>query len=404
MTGKAWKSLRAIDFALLGASLLLFVYFYRGFFFPGIYVMSYGVMARRIVWGIRILLPILYVLAVFLYINIRAHAVPVGSVVLMSIATLVGFVLAYDVADALYQNWFDSHKRLYHPYLQLMPAPYVPAGGAGQKITVFCLGGSTTELPDRAGRDWPSRVDSILRRRYGRTDVEVSNLGMEWYTSLHSLINYETNLRGYKPSVILIMQSVNDLLQNADFSYFSHGPFREDYGHFYGPVNRIIDRRSLWRYCEEVFKDAWYGRERRPVTTDSFPGLSAYERNIRTIVELAKHDGTHVVLMSEPSLVKDSMSAEEESVVAMLKVEAINDSLVWTTRTVANGMRQYNDRLQAIASDEHVPFIDLAGVIPKTLTYFRDEVHYRDTTFSVIAPYVAGKLDSILTEAGMRRK
>ena len=132
MTGKAWKSLRAIDFALLGASLLLFVYFYRGFFFPGIYVMSYGVMARRIVWGIRILLPILYVLAVFLYINIRAHAVPVGSVVLMSIATLVGFVLAYDVADALYQNWFDSHKRLYHPYLQLMPAPYVPASGAGQ--------------------------------------------------------------------------------------------------------------------------------------------------------------------------------------------------------------------------------------------------------------------------------
>ncbi len=220
---------------------------------------------------------------------------------------------------------------------------------------------------------------------------------MEWYTSLHTLINYETNLRQFKPSVILIMQSVNDLLQNADFSYFSHGRFREDYGHFYGPVNRIIDRRSLWRYWTDILKDAWYARPRRAVTIDSFPGLIAYERNIRTIIAMAKSDSTEVVLMSEPSLVKERMSPEEESVVAMLKVEAINDSLVWSNQTVVNGMRQYNACLRRIASEEHLPFIDLDSAIPKTLTFFRDEVHYRDTTYSVIAPVVARQLNAVLS-------
>ncbi len=394
------KSLRTFDAIVLGVSFLLFGAVYAGFYFSGIYVMSYGVMARRLVWAIRILFPLFYAGLVVLYVNMRSRTVAVGSVVLMIVVTSIGLLIAYDVADAWYQHWFDRHEKLYHPYLQIMPATYVPRNDLKHPITVFCLGGSTTEWPDQSGHDWPSRVEHILRDTYGRSDVEVFNLGMEWYTSLHTLINYETNLRQYKPSVILVMQSVNDLLQNADFSYFSHGPFREDYGHFYGPVNRIIDRRSLWRYIMDVLKDAWYAKPRRAVTTNTFPGLVAYARNIRTIIEMAKADSTTVVLMSEPSLVKPQMTPEEESVVAMLKVEAINDSLVWSNQTVVNGMRRYNDCLRTIASEEHVPFIDLDSIIPKTLTFFRDEVHYRDTTFSVIAPYVAERLNEVLFPEG----
>ncbi len=120
------KSLRTIDVVLLVLSFLLFVAVYAGFYFPGIYVMSYGVMARRIVWAIRILFPLLYAGAVALYVAVRSHAVSAGSVVLMIAVTGVGLLVAYDVADAWYQHWFDQHKKLYHPYLQLMPATYVP--------------------------------------------------------------------------------------------------------------------------------------------------------------------------------------------------------------------------------------------------------------------------------------
>ena len=270
-----------------------------------------------------------------------------------------------------------------------------------KSVRIFCLGGSTTEFPDHDGRDWPSRVETMLRDRNGLEQVEVYDLGRAWYTSLHTLINYETNLRKYKPSVILIMQSINDLLQNADFSYMSHGAFREDYGHFYGPVNRVIDRRSLWHYLRDVVSGLWYAAPRKPLSTDRFPAVKAYERNIRTIVELAKHDSTRVILMTEPYLVKRNMSEAELSAIGMLRVEAINDTIVWSSETLINGLEQYNNALRTIANQESLLLIDLEKVVPKSLLYFRDEVHYRDTTFSLIAPFVAGKLFEYFSSKGV---
>jgi len=240
-------------------------------------------------------------------------------------------------------------------------------------------------------------VEAILRKESGFQDVEVYNLGREWYTSLHTLINYETNLRKYRPSAIVIMQSVNDLLQNADFSYMSHGAFREDYGHFYGPVNRIIERRTLFQYIHRVLRELWYAEPRTAITTDQFPGLNAYRSNIETIIEMARHDSTKVILMTEPYLMKRKMSEEEHSVIGMIKVEAINDEVVWSSETLVNGMEHYNNTLRSIAITYNLPLIDLEKEVPKSLIYFRDEVHYQDTTFSIVAPFVAHKLLEYLT-------
>jgi hypothetical protein len=396
------KLLTKRDLALLGIFTLLSAWFYIGFYFPGSYMLSYGSMPKTILLLFRLILPPAYVGAVALYINVRMQKVSRTEIVLLLAAFVLAFYICYGIADVCYQRWFDSHRREYHPFLQLVPSfDRRLDDTTSRAMRIFCLGGSTTEFPDQNGRDWPSRVEAILRENEGLHTVEVYNFGREWYTSLHTLINYETNLRTYRPSAILIMQSINDLLQNADFSYMSHGEFREDYGHFYGPVNRIIDRRSLWRYLGDVFRGVWYTAPRRSLTTDRFPGLRAYERNIRTIVELAKRDSTAVILMTEPSLMKRDMSAEELSAVGMLKVEAINDTIVWSKETVVNGMEQYNDALRAIATGENLPFIDLDKEIPKSLLYFRDEVHYRDTTFSLIAPFVAKKLFGFLSSKGV---
>ena len=396
------KLLTKRDLAVLILFTVLSTWFYIGLYFPGSYMLSYGSIPRTILWFLRFLLPFLYAGVIVLYISRRLHRVSRGELALLFVSFCVGLYVCYGIADTLYQQWFDSHRRDYHPFLQLMPSldrrldSTAPHG-----VRIFCLGGSTTELPDQAGRDWPSRVEAILKERYGLQNVEVYNLGREWYTSLHTLINYETNLRKYRPSAIVIMLSINDLLQNADFSYMSHGAFREDYGHFYGPVNRIIDRRSLWHYLRDVFKGVWYAAPRRALTTNHFAGLKVFERNIRTIVELAKHDSTAVILMTEPYLMKRNMSEEELSAIGMIRVEAINDTLVWSGETLVNGMEQYNNALRTIAREDNLPLIDLDNEIPKSLMYFRDEVHYRDTTFSIIAPFVAHRLSEFLSSEGI---
>lgn len=404
MNLKSIKYLTTFDFCLICLVTILWIYVYIGFFFPGSYMLFYGTNPKRILWFIRLVLPLLYLGFIILIINIRLKTIGGRVIVLLLVASSLSLYICYGIADALYQQRFDSHRQEYHPYLQLMPSDDKRLDNkAANTITVFCVGGSTTELPDSRGRDWPSRVETILRTKYGLQNVEAHNLGRQWYTSLHTLINFETNLRKHRPSVILIMQSINDVLQNADFSYFSHGIFRDDYGHFYGPINRIIDRRSLWRYLRDVVSGLWYVTPRKMLTTDHFPGLEAYVRNIATIIELAKHDSTKVVLMTEPYLIKKEMLQEERSAIGMTKVEAINDTLVWSSETILNGMEQYNKALETLAHQNDLLLIDLEKEVPKSLTYFRDEVHYRDTTFSIIAPFIANKLHTLFSSEGAKQ-
>ncbi|HEY6193217.1 MAG TPA: SGNH/GDSL hydrolase family protein [Bacteroidota bacterium] len=397
MTLPSGIPLRRIDHLVIGALTVAAIYFYAGFFFPDPYILSYGTHTRKILWFIRICLPLLYAGTVMLYVQVRRQKVDRASVALLIVTALITLSVAYTVGDIYYQHWADNHHAQYHPYLQLMPADdSVSQERKPGALSVYCVGGSTTELADSSGVDWPSRVERELRTGYGMQHVEVYNRGRQWYTSLHTLINYETNLRRHRPSVVLYMESVNDLLQNADFSYFSHGRFREDYGHFYGPVNRVINRRSLWRYLGDVIPALWFARPRQALTTGIFPGAAAYARNIESLIELARNDSTRVVLMTEPCLLKPEMTEAELSAIWMIRVEAVNDTLAWSSETVLNGMRQYNDTVRAIAARNRVPLIDLERELPKSLTYFRDEVHYRDTAFPLIARFVAARLHEIL--------
>ena len=392
------KSLNTFDKTLLILFTILFIYIYSGFFFPDSYILSYGKNPARIMWALRIILPIVYFGILLLYIKVRLRKIEISFLSFLLISSIIVIYISYNIADVLYQNWFDANRKEYHPYLQIMPNDYSPSANENSNtIKIFFLGGSTTEIPDKTGIDWPSRVENILHTKYNIQNVEVYNLGRQWYTSLHSLINYETNLRMHNPSYIVIMQSVNDLLHNADFSYFSKGKFRDDYGHFYGPVNRVIDRRSLWKYLSDIVGDLWYAKPRKEIVTGNFPGISAYKRNINTIIELANHDSTKVILMSEPHLLKDEMTEEELSAVLMLKLEAINDSVVWNYKTVLNGMEQYNNSLKDIANENDLFFIDLDNKIPKSLIFFHDEVHYQDTTYPIIASYIAEELNKILS-------
>ncbi|HAP35770.1 MAG TPA: hypothetical protein DCQ28_07440 [Bacteroidetes bacterium] len=394
MEQKKIPEFASVEYIFGAMFVALGIYIYTGFFFPDEYTLSFGIFPSIILWVIRILFPFIIAGLIVLFIRVRLKKTDHRAVIMFFMAMLFSTIIAYQFADKLYQDWFDRNRNKYHPYLQLVPQEYhLRSDSSSQVIRIFCLGGSTTELADSKGKDWESRVETILKNEYGITNVEVYNLGREWYTTLHTLINYETNLRQHKPSVILIMQSLNDLLHNADFSVFSHDTFREDYGHFYGPVNRIIQHGSLLDKMNSIVAGLWYAYPKEVITTDIFPGIVSYERNLKTIIELAKNDSTKIILMTEPSLFKSVMSTDEISVLGMLKVEAINEHKVWSLQTATNGMQQYNSMMKTIAKNHNLPLIDLDSVVPKSLTYFRDDVHYTDTTFSLIAPFIAHELN-----------
>lgn len=386
---------------LLDALILLIfgsgaAWIYRGFFFPDpfFYEGPHSGGLRLILWGIYFGFPLVALLVAALFVGLRTGLIP-GSVLLLALGgSLLGALLVYlPVSHYYYAHAQRIDISRYHPYLQIAPPP-LPIQRSGSQRTVLFLGGSTTEWRNSAGKDWPSMVEEALSK--SDTPITALNAAREWYTSLHSLINYSVNLRTLQPDVIVVMHAVNDLLHNADFSYLSGGPFSPDYRHFYGPLSRALNRPSLFGTIGQKLGSAWYHRPREIIATRTFPGLQAFTRNLRTLIELASLQGSTVVLLAQPNLLRQEMPLAERAMLTMLNQEAIGPRAQWNLATAVHGFQQYNDGVRTLAAEGGARLLDLEREVPKSPRYFTDEVHYTDAAYPVVASAVARELAEIL--------
>lgn len=366
-------------------------YIYIGFFYVD---PRSGTMITVLVWGMRISWPLAGLGLLWLYAAIRTGRVPGAALALLFGSIILVALLAYPVASYLYYGRSFGHNiEQYHPFLQLTPPAYQPRDDdPGEAFRIFCLGGSTTEFTDRQKRGWPLRLEERLRNTAANPGVEVHNLGRQWYTSEHTLINYAVSLRQHRPDMIIIMHAINDLLVNADFCYYSFGPFAPDYRHFHGAAYRLINRPTLWETIISVLWKMWYHTPREIINTDEFPGLIPFERNLRTLITLARADSVQVVLLTQPYLFKESLTPEEDATLIMLHIEAVGPKKQWYALTALRGMEKYNDTVRRLAREENIPLFDLEREIPKTLEFLADDVHYQEKTFDLIAEFLADKL------------
>ncbi|MFC2061232.1 SGNH/GDSL hydrolase family protein [Elusimicrobiota bacterium] len=338
-----------------------------------------------------------------IYRKIKAGQIELKNAAMVAISIFMALLIIYPILSLYYYREKDLGK--YHPYFQLAPNK-VPAALQTKEnsLVIICLGGSTTEFKDSAGLGWPKRVEQLLQNQLKNKNVSVLNQGRQWYTTLHSLINYETNLRQHKPDVLIVMHTINDLLHNADFSYFSHGSFREDYGHFYGPVNDLITRVSLEKRLLNFIGHFWYHFSRKTIDTETFPGEISFENNLKTLIDIAKKDKTRIVLVTQPSLYRKNIPEHFKSALYMLNSEAIGPNYKWSYNTALSGFERYNSIIRRIAREYNVDLIDLETQIPKTLEYFKDDVHYHDKTFTLVSSEITKALLKLLNPASLHNK
>lgn len=388
------KLFKPVNLLIVAVMIAISLYIYYGFFFIDTTVYYLFWATSYLYKIIFYLFPLVTIAIIFLYLLIYLKKIQLSSVILMLVTFLIMLLFLYPFADYLYRKGLMESSIDYHTYLQSNPPTVSELDTT--KLNIFCLGGSTTEFRDGNNRDWPGLLEKELHKDESLEKVKVYNLGKQWYSSQHILINYILNLRQYNPDIIIIMENINDLLHNADFSWLSNGEFREDYGNFLGPLTRFIKYGSFGEYFFKTIDGLWY--EKRPVEieTNNFPGLKSFERNLKTLISLAKLDGTTVILMTQPNLYKDSMSDAEISSLGMIQGEAIGNGKKWAVATGRNGMKLYNDKIREIASSEGVNLIDLELAVPKSLDYFYDDVHYQSKAYDVIAPFIANHLKGIM--------
>jgi lysophospholipase L1-like esterase len=368
-------------------------YLYKGFLGADMFEVRLegGILAIAFPLATKIGIPLLFAVTLLIWYLYKTNKIPRAAVLFVTILGMVSLVGSYlVVANYYYTSALERNLDEYHPYLQLAPHSVTlrPPLGKDSAIRVFCLGGSTTEWSDTDGRGWPQRVDERLAVD-NSAGIQVYNCGRMWYTTLHMLIHYETNLRHLKPDVLIVMEAVNDLLNNADFSYLAGKPFTEDYGHFYGPVARMVQKKPLGATIKTLIKSTWYAEPRDSIVTSTFSGLEPFTRNLRTIIDLAKLDSVPVVLMTQPYLTKLDMSTVEYKHLTMLNFEAVGSDKRWALSTALEGHRRYNEAIRLAAWETGVQLIDLESMVPKTLEYFTDDVHYTSKGYDLVGDSVA---------------
>jgi lysophospholipase L1-like esterase len=245
---------------------------------------------------------------------------------------------------------------------------------------VVCAGGSTTWDPWASSNEttWPSLLERGLRER-GHW-VEVWNAGFPGWTSLENLLALSMRDLELRPDVVVLFQGINDLQPAA------HVPFDADYSRFH-----VAMQLSLLGF--DVSPIPWYDRlvlvervrnvlvGRRSQQLSGRPeatldprrallpeGVRVFERNVRSLVAVARAHGARVLLVTQLFRPRPFDEAADQAMIQF----AIPDL---EPGTATREIERLNDVLRAIAETGEADLADVARDVAWVQHDFTDPMH-----------------------------
>lgn len=285
-----------------------------------------------------------------------------------------------------------------------------PAG----ELRIVTLGGSTTLGVNNPYEDtWPRQLEKRLRARAPEARVQVQNAGASWWTSLHSLIDYQARVSTFEPDVVIIMHGINDLCRSFSPPWWAVGPFQPDYSHYLGPYIQLLGTRRtaadpsisvLWDrvrmsllgepnpYRTDAQGVRALRASMREAEIDEFPSLSRYRRYLTMLAEQVQRDRHALLVLSHPSIYRPDLSDDERSRLWFGPVFCAQDGRFPSDESMRHGMQQFNVVAEAVATDQGAAYLDVASSVPKDLIHFSDDVHLSGAGNAVVAQAVADEL------------
>jgi lysophospholipase L1-like esterase len=302
-----------------------------------------------------------------------------------------------------------------HPFLQTCRR-YDPARG----INVWGLRGGAIEKQKPAGcfrvffqgdsafenewTEYPQSLAGVFESRMKGSHpggIEVQNAAVAWYSTQHALIDFLIRLQEFRPDLIILCHGMNDLYRGFSAGSVTLGDnaYRADYSHFWGDLAPIVQEyekgpplaiaqklgRLARRYLYSDWRpQPWDGRFSEyfsgPSLVESefheFPSLEAFDRNLRNIVGIYRLKGTDVILATQPSLYKEGMSPAERRKIGIPQRYARKGNQIASIATMKRGMEAFNDVTRQVAKDLCCGLVDLEILVPKTVDYFANDVHF----------------------------
>lgn len=303
----------------------------------------------------------------------------------------------------------------YHPFLQTCRRPD-PARGingwgfrgadiAKQKpagaCRIFLQGDSAFENEWNPYQESLAGVlESRLKARCASA-IEVQNAAIAWHSTQHALIDYLFRLQEFKPDLVIVCHAMNDLYRgfSAPSVTLDGVPYRSDYSHFWAVLAPVIQEREQgrpWELPPKIgklarrylysdwrpqpwggsFWEYFRGTALHETEFTEFRSLDAFERNLRSIVEIYRLKGSDVILATQPSLYKDAMSEAELRKIGIPQRYVREENRIASIATMKRGMEAFNDVTRRVANELRCGFVDLDFIVPKTSDHFANDVHY----------------------------
>lgn len=300
---------------------------------------------------------------------------------LLEAATRLYVMVRYDANWDVYNVWEGIYESHPHSWYRVRPdsefrifggsrvvrtdsrgfrSPEPDAVKGQGAIRIAFLGGSTTfnnEAPAN-GDTFPIQVGKILEQACPSRKIEVLNGAAAGYTTMESLTTLATRLLPLEPDIVVVYHGVNDAALRTGDQY------REDYWRPPKPVRTRFDT-ALYRHSLffRFLNYKWITRphSNRPAVEQLRANLErhppdGFERNLRSIVGVAKAHGIEVVLCT----------------FAYCPLER-EDSDAWAV--LFEAVDQHNEIVRKIATETNVHLLDVAAEMPRDPRLFEGQVH-----------------------------
>ena len=301
--------------------------------------------------------------------------------------------------------------------------------GDAHAYRILAIGGSTTIcvfLDD--AHAWPHLLQTRLNASLAPATVWVGNVGRPGHSTPHHLLHMEKLLPQYPDiDAVVLLVGINDFVTHLTFvehplpmptpkqqlgMAFSMFPGWEADTPWY---RRNLVGRALWRLSwrplagvEDLrpmdtkgeFQAALrYYRQRAGRMLGALPdleaGRAAYAKNVGRIVAAARERGVRVVLVTQPTLWREGLSADELATlwVGGPPIWALREGAdYYSVEALAGGMVRYNATLLEVCRERGVTCVDAASEMPRSAELFFDDAHFTEAGSARIAELIAHRL------------
>ena len=258
---------------------------------------------------------------------------------------------------------------------------------------ILCLGGSTTWGHHlEAEQTWPYMLEQRLHNL--GYDIEIINAGRPWYTTVHSITNYATQMRYFNPDVVVIMHGVNDLARS--FPSPHEPPAEWDYGSYQGPMQNVLsgyranNRRTtladlsplrllrstaIYRLALDRPKNT--SVRDQDLARDDFTTLEPFRAHLDYLTTLCLDDHRAVILSTQANVYqREDMTTLPafESTMRQTYMKTRNGDVA-AASSVRSAMRIVSDTVRSVARKRHVALADIQEAVGIDAKYFVDDFH-----------------------------